>query len=151
MKRFLHNYGVLGLSLITLFASGISIGRFSARQLPSPVAPALDVAGGPASWVTLASRGLVRDLELDEAQLRQVRQRLEPVAQALYSDQERTLFQMHLRLLMLHDTLAKEGGLTEPQQVRLAHSRAKLKDLIIRKFPSMVRSNPSLAIESNPP
>lgn len=151
MKRFLHHYGVLGLSLITLFASGISIGRFSARRPPSPVAPALDVAGGPASWVTLASRGLVRDLALDDAQQRQVRQQLEPVAQALYGDQERTLFQMHLRLLMLHDTLAKEGGLTEPQQARLAHSRAKLKDLIIQKFPSMVRGNPSLAIESNPP
>lgn len=151
MKRFIRNYGVLGLSLITLFASGISIGRFSARRPPSPVAPAIDVAGGPASWVALASRGLIRDLDLDDTQQQQVRQRLEPVAQALYGDQERTLFQMHLRLLMLHDTLAKDGCLTEPQKVRLAHSRAKLKDLIIQKFPSMVCGNPSLAIESNQP
>ncbi len=148
MKQFFRNYGVLGSSLLALFVSGVSIGRLTSPRIPPPVSAAAVPAADSESWVTAASRGLVRDLKLGEAQERQIRQQLEPVAAALYADQERTLFQMHLRLLMLHDTLAREGGLDAPQLQRLAVSRAKLKELIIQKFPVMVRANPSLAIES---
>lgn len=151
MKRFLRNYGMLGLSLLALFASGLFIGRLTSPRMPVSAAPVTDAAGGPEAWVAVASRGLVRDLKLDPTQEQQMRQRLEPVAAALYGDQERTLFQMHLRLLMLHDTLAKDGGLDDAQLGRLAVSRAKLKGLIIQKFPRMVRTNPSLAIEDKEP
>jgi hypothetical protein len=151
MKRILRNYGVIGISLTALFAAGVSIGRLTSSRAPEPEAAATDSASGPKSWVSIASRGLARDLQLDEAQERQVRQQLEPVAAALYGDRERTLFQMHLRLLGLHDTLVKDGGLDDSQLRRLAVSRAKLKSLIIRKFPRMVRANPSLAIEIDEP
>jgi hypothetical protein len=147
MKRFFHNYGVLGFSLVALFASGVSIGRFASPRATNPASPVADPPGGPESWVTVASQGLVRDLKLDGTQERQIRQQLEPVAAALYADQERALFQMHLRLLLFHDTLAKKGGLDDTQLTRLAVSRAKLKGLIIRKFPTMVRRNPSLALD----
>jgi hypothetical protein len=151
MKTILRNYGVLAISLIALFASGVSIGRLSLSRVPAAVAPTSDIGMDPESWVATASRGLVRDLELDNGQERKVREQLEPVAAALFSDQERTLFQMHLRLLMLHDTLAKEGSLDQAQLGRLAISRSKLKSLIVQKFPRMVRANPTLAIETEKP
>lgn len=146
MKRFLQHYGVLGLSLLALFASGVGIGRYAVPK-PQPVTPpVVETSASSEAWVAAASRGLVRDLQLDASQELKVRQHLEPVAVAIYTDQERALFQMHLRLLELHDTLAKQVSLDARQLGHLAASRAKLKDLIIRKFPSSVRANPSLAI-----
>jgi len=150
VKRFIQHYGLLGLSLAALFASGVGIGRYAApRPQPAPP-PAVETSGSSEAWGTAASRGLVQDLQLDASQELKVRQQLEPVAVAIYADQERALFQMHLRLLELHDTLAKQGTLDARQLGRLAASRAQLKDLIIRKFPRSVRANPSLAI-GNPP
>ena len=146
MKRFFQHYGLLVLSLGALFASGVGIGRLTSPRSRPVVQPAADVPGGPESWVAAARRGLVKDLHLDATQELKVRQQLEPVATAIYADQERALFQMHLRLLELHDTLAKEASLDDHQLKRLAASRTKLKDLIIRMFPAKVRSNPSLAI-----
>ncbi|MCX6874134.1 MAG: hypothetical protein NTW21_10050 [Verrucomicrobia bacterium] len=146
MTRFIQHYGILVLSLLTLFASGLCIGRLTARRPQPAMLPALDTPAGPESWVAAASRGLVRDLHLDEAQELQVRQQLEPVALAIFTDQERVLFQMHLRLLELHDTLAKADSLDQDQLERLVVSRAKLRELIIRKFPLRVRDNPALAI-----
>jgi hypothetical protein len=146
VKRFLQSYGILVLSLLALFASGVFVGRMTA---PGPRRTEMPPAGVPAdadAWVAAASQGLVKDLKLDEAQQQKVRQQLEPVAAAIFTDQERALFQMHLRLLELHDTLAKEGSLSGVQLKRLGVSRAKLKELIIRKFPRMVRENPSLVV-----
>jgi hypothetical protein len=80
MKRIFYNYGVLGFSLLALFASGISIGRFTSPRATNPTSSVTDPPGGPESWVTVASQGLVRDLKLDETQERQIRQQLEPVA-----------------------------------------------------------------------
>jgi hypothetical protein len=59
---------------------------------------------------------------------------------------------MHLRLLELHDTLAKAGNLDPDQLQRLGRSRLKLKELIIAKFPRMVRENPTplLSASGNP-
>ena len=73
------------------------------------------------------------------------------MASAIFADQERALFQMHLRLLELHDTLAKEGAMSTQQLKRLGLSRAKLKELIIRKFPRMVRENPTMFVADKTP
>ena len=150
MKRFIQHYGVLVLSLLALFASGLGIGRLTSPRPQAMAQPSVDRPGGPDAWVVAASRGLVKDLHLDEAQELKVRQQLDPVAVAIFSDQERALFQMHLRLLEFHDTLAKDGGLDDAQLKRLAQSRAKLRDLIITKFPCRVRANPTLAIGHEP-
>jgi hypothetical protein len=151
MRRILRVYGVLVVSLVALFVSGVSIGRLTSPKPSLPASSGADAATEPQSWVAIASRGLVRDLGLDETQEREMVQHLEPVAAALYRDQERALFQMHLRLLGLHDTLAKDAGLDESQLRRLAVSRAKLKGLIIDKFPRMVRANPTLEVEAELP
>lgn len=146
MKRILQSYGMLVLSLLTLFASGVFVGRMTAPVPVRASAPAATVPADAAAWVTAASRGLAEELKLDEAQLQLVRTQLDPVAASIFSDRERALFQMHLRLLELHDTLARQGSLSDSQLKRLAASRTKLRELIIRTFPRQVRENPVLAI-----
>ncbi len=147
MKRIFQSYGILTLSLITLFASGVFIGRMTSPQQPQAVKTAADLAAEPDAWMAAASRGLVRDLKLDATQQDHLRSQLEPVAHAIFSDRERALFQMHLRLLEFHDQLAKEPLMDDSQLRHLASSRAKLKELIIARFPNMVRQNPTLAIQ----
>ena len=150
MKRLLQSYGILGLSLLALFGSGLFIGRITAPSSRQVSPPAASVPADADAWVAAASRGLVKDLQLDETQQQLVLQQLDPVAGAIFADQERALFQMHLRLLELHDSLAKTGSLSDTQLTRLGQSRAKLKELIIRKFPRMVRENPTLVISEKP-
>ena len=129
MKKIFKTYGILVLSLVALFASGVTIGRLTAPVVKNPVRPAAATPADAEAWMATASRGLVKNLQLDEAQQKIVRAELEPVATTLFSDQERALFQMHLRLLEFHDTLAGIGTLNESQRMRLAVSRAKLKNL----------------------
>jgi hypothetical protein len=54
---------------------------------------------------------------------------------------------MHLRMLRVHDTIAAELPLSSAQSARLATSRAKLKNLIIERFPQRVSENPKMALE----
>jgi hypothetical protein len=150
VKRILQPYGILVVSLLALFASGVFIGRMTAPAPGQTWRPGAAVPADANAWVATASRGLVKDLQLDDAQQQLVRLQLDPVADAIFADQERALFQMHLRLLELHDSLAKTGSLSDPQLTRLGLSRAKLKELIIRKFPRMVRENPALVISEIP-
>lgn len=149
MNRFLQSYGILLLSLVTLFASGIVIGRItapSARRTPPPLPVATTPPNAPDSWVASASARLAADLQLDAPTRQSVQNHLAPVAEEIFSDQQRALFQMHLRLLAIHDSLAAEIPLDARQLNRLSSSRAQLKALIIRKFPLMVRENPTLAV-----
>ena len=148
MIRHFRTYGVLCLSLIALFAAGVSVGRLTSPQTTAAKKNTADPAAGPEAWVAAAGRGLVRDLELDPLQGEQIQKLLEPVAHELYADRERTLFQMHLRLILLHDILSKEVSLNRSQIKRLAASRTKLKNLIVQKFPASVRNNPVLAVDS---
>lgn len=146
MHSFLKTYGILSLSLVSLFGTGVLVGRLTQlRQAPAPASLA-KVAQDAGAWIDTASRGLVGDLKLDSNQESKVREHLSPVATAIFSDQERALFQMHLRLLEVHDTLSRERLLSHAQQQRLSVSRAKLRELIIHKFPKMVRENPALTL-----
>lgn len=150
MKRILQSYGVLILSLIALFGSGVFVGRMTSPARYPTVPQGVSAPADADAWVAAASRGLLKDLKLNGGQLETVHRHLEPVAEAIFTDQERALFQMHLRLLEFHDSLAKTGSLDDSQQTRLGLSRAKLKELIIHKFPNMVRKNPELVIGENP-
>ena len=145
IKHAFKTYGILALSLLALFGSGIVTGRLTARRSQPPAETATSDPKTPGVWLDTASRGLVRELKLSADQERQVREQLLPVSAELHADQERALFQMHLRLLLFHDSLAASGTLSEEQAKRLGLSRAKLKSLIIGRFPDKVRSNPVLA------
>ncbi|MCF7675170.1 MAG: hypothetical protein K9M97_07485 [Akkermansiaceae bacterium] len=103
----------------------------------------------PEGWLDTATQGLVRELRLNPEQERQVREQLLPVRTALHADQERALFQMHLRRLLFHDSLAASGALNGAQTKRLGQSRAKLKNLIIGRFPDRPCGNPVLAGETS--
>ena len=145
MTRLLHRYGILILSLAALFGSGLTIGRITAPAATSRAAAAAPTAHATESWLESASRSLKRDLQLSPAQETALQDELEATSVALREDQERALFQMHLRLLVLHDSMARSVALNPDQTRKLADSRSKLKRLIVAKFPDMVRSNPKFA------
>lgn len=146
MKSFIRKFGILSLSLTGLFVTGVFVGRLTGpTSLPS-AEPATKVAQNATTWIDTASGGLIRDLALNTAQQEKVREHLTPVATAIFSDQERSLFQMHLRLLEVHDTILKDRMLDGTQQQRLGISRKKLRDRIIQAFPQMVRENPALTL-----
>ena len=148
MKQIFKAYGILAVSLVALFASGVFTGRLTAPKSVK-IAPATTDTRASGDWLDTASCALVRELGLNDEQARQVREQLVPVSAALHEDQERAMFQMHLRLLMFHDTLSSSGTLSPAQTARLAASRAKLKSLIVGRFPDMVRGNPVLAGEKS--
>lgn len=145
MTPALKSQTLLVASLAALFASGLVIGRLTAPAPPAATAPPTPTS----SWAETAAATLVSDLQLDASQAKQLGTLLTPVGTALTTDQTSALFTMHLRLLRVHDSIAAEVRLTAAQAARLAASRAKLKTLIISRFPQMVSQNPTLALDSS--
>jgi hypothetical protein len=143
MNPRLKSHAVLAASLAVLFASGIVIGRLTAPSPPVTAAPPAKTA----LWAEAASRTLSADLQLDAAQQQQIDAILAPVGTAIHEDQESALFTMYLRMLRVHDTISAEIPLSAAQSARLAASRAKLKGLIIDRFPQRVSENPKLALD----
>lgn len=143
MNQRLKTHAVMAASLAALFASGVLIGRLTAPDPPVAAAAASKVE----PWAAAASRTLAADLQLDATQRQRLDEILAPVGSDLREDQESALFTMHLRMLRVHDTIAAGLPLSAAQSARLASSRAKLKDLIIGRFPQKVSGNPKLALE----
>jgi Spy/CpxP family protein refolding chaperone len=143
MNQRFKIHAVMAASLTALFVSGVVIGRLTAPA--PPVSPALSAKA--ASWTEAASRTLAADLQLDAAQQQQINAIIAPVGTALNEDQESALFTMYLRMLRVHDTISAEMKLSSAQSAHLAASRAKLKNLIIGRFPQKVSENPKLALE----
>ncbi len=145
MNQRLKTHAVMAASLASLFVSGVVIGRLTAPD--PPVAAAATANAGP--WAEAASRTLTADLQLDATQQQRIDAILAPVGSELGEDQESALFTMHLRMLRVHDTIAAELPLSATQSARLASSRAKLKGLIIGRFPQRVSENPKLALDAS--
>lgn len=142
MNPRLKSHAVLAASLAALFASGLVIGRLTAPASTTTAPPART-----ASWAESASRTLAADLRLDASQQQKIDAILAPVGTAIHDDQESALFTMYLRMLRVHDTISTEIPLSAAQSARLAASRAKLKGLIIERFPQKVTENPKLALD----
>lgn len=143
MNPRFKTHAILAVSLAALFVSGVVIGRLTAPASPGAGAPPAKAA----SWAESASRTLSSDLQLDASQQRRIDDILTPVGASLDEDQETALFTMYLRMLRVHDTIASEIPLSARQSARLAASRAKLKGLIIERFPQRVSENPKLALD----
>lgn len=143
MNPRLKTHAVLAASLAALFASGIVIGRLTVAAPPAAAPPAAKTG----SWAESASRTLAADLRLDASQQEKIDAILAPVGTAIHDDQESALFTMYLRMLRVHDTISTEIPLSAAQSARLAASRAKLKGLIIERFPQRVSENPKLALD----
>ena len=143
MNPRFKTHAILALSLVALFASGVVIGRLTAPGSPIAAEPPAKTA----SWAESASRSLAADLQLEPSQQQRIDDILAPVGASINEDQETALFTMYLRMLRVHDTIASEIPLSARQSARLAASRARLKGLIIERFPQRVSENPKLALD----
>jgi hypothetical protein len=137
MKHLFKTYGIIAISLLALFGSGVIVGRLTAPGTPL-AANGQETPRDAADWAEKACQALVRQLDLTPDQESKVRAELAPVGEALHADQERALLQMHLRLLRLHDTLAANGALNPKQAQLLARSRVQLLSLIRERFSSII-------------
>lgn len=144
-----HSYPLLALVLGGLFAAGGTMGYYIGKNQTAGPLPGLSESdAGPganrasaAEWAEAACTRLTGDLGLTEVQTGKIRPLLSHTSELVFLERDRALLQMHLRLLEVHDLLAKDGTLSAPQKNRLARSRAKLKDSILSRFAAILRSN----------
>lgn len=140
------SYALLVLSLGGIFAAGGTAGYFwgkSRSAVPDAgIAQIIGTAPGASAgeWADDAFQRLARELDLSPEQHGRVRPYLTAAADRVFVERDRALLQMHLRLLEVHDALAREPALNDTQKKRLAHSRAKLKDSILARFAAILRS-----------
>ncbi len=136
---------LLALSLGGIFAAGGAVGYWVGRgEIAAPIGleDAIGSAPGasPQRWAEQALERLAGDLQLTGEQRLAVQPHLEVAADRIFRERDRALLQMHLRLLEVHDTLARELGLEPGQAKRLAQSRAKLKASILARFASLLQA-----------
>ena len=139
------SYGLLVLSLGSLFAAGGAVGYFVGKGAVPPLAGSEAVIGtapgsSPQQWAEQAFTSLDAELQLNEVQQSKIRPYLMTAAERVFTERDRALLQMHLRLLEVHDLLAREGALDALQRKRLAASRAKLKASILSRFAGILQS-----------
>jgi hypothetical protein len=141
------SYGLLVISLGGIFAAGGSIGYFMGKD--SRPAAAADPAAGwigsasgasPETWADQAFESLAGDLKLSADQRQKVRPYLNSASGRVFVERDRALLQMHLRLLEVHNSLAKETSLDPAQKKRLMGSRAKLKAFILSRFAVLLKN-----------
>lgn len=139
------SYGLLVLSLGSIFAAGGAVGYYAGKGAVLPMAGGETVIGtapgsSPQQWAEQAFMSLDAELQLNEAQRLKVRPYLTAAAERVFTERDRALLQMHLRLLEVHDSLVREGALDALQQKRLAASRAKLKASILSRFAGILQN-----------
>ena len=133
----------LAACLGTLFASGLAIGyRLGEQRAATASVSAADTTVSPDDWTTRACDALQHDLALSPEQSDRVRSHLTEASQGIFLDRERALLQIHLRILEVHDVLARDPSLNDQQKLRLKTSRAKLRSLITSKFADLLRDSP---------
>lgn len=141
-----QSYSILALSLGGIFIAGGIVGFWLGKGQGSLALPGMTesigtVAGAsPQDWADQAMTRLVADLELTSEQQGRVRSFLTTAADRVFVERDRALLQMHLRLLEVHDTLSRDANLNEAQKKRLASSRTKLKDSILARFASLLKT-----------
>ncbi|MFZ9936705.1 MAG: hypothetical protein ACO3JG_06555 [Luteolibacter sp.] len=142
MNSQIKTHALLAASLAALFISGMTIGRLTAPGAPVAATPA-----ETRSWAQAASGRLAADLELDTVQQQQADKILATVSRAIDEDKEKALFTMYLRMLRVHDAIDAGVTLSAAQSARLSASRARLKSLILERFPQRVSQDPLLALD----
>ena len=141
------SYALLAVSLGGIFAAGGSLGYvLGKRASPAPdrVEAMIGAANGtsPQQWADQAYQNLAGDLKLTDDQRLKIRPFLLTAAGQVFLERDRALLQMHLRLLEVHDTLAREASLDEEQKKRLLQSRVKLKASILARFADILGTIP---------
>lgn len=139
------SYGPLALSLSGIFAAGGAVGYYLGKGAVAPAGAVEAVIGtapgaSPEQWAEQAFTSLAGELQLTEDQRLKVKPHLTAAAERVFMERDRALLQMHLRLLEVHDSLARETTLDAAQQKHLVRSRAKLKASILSRFATILRS-----------
>lgn len=152
MKYHLKRYGLITVSLAALFASGLAAGYrlgLNSGTAKAPVAVKQAAESTPDQWIENTALALQKDLGLDESQVLKVRNAVTGPAMGIYSDKRQANFKIHLRLLEVHDTLARETGLTGKQQALLKVRREQLRRHILEKFKDIIGEKPDPLLSSN--
>lgn len=142
MKRFLKRYGLLTLSLGVLFAGGIAAGYRWGQVRPVNVTAKPAPETTPEQWGENAAAALQKDLGLTEAQTENVRRSMSGPSQEIFAERHRANLKIHLRLLEVHDTLARDVDLSEKQKAVLKLRREQLRKLILEKFRDLLGDKP---------
>jgi len=133
----------LAACLATLFASGLAIGyRLGEQRAATAPVSSMEETVSPDDWTSRACDALQRDLALSPEQSDRIRSHLTEASRGIFLDRERALLQIHLRILEVHDILARDTSLNDQQKLRLKASRAKLRSLITSKFADLLRDSP---------
>ena len=145
MKRFLKKYGVIAGSLAVLFASGIAAG-YKWGRTGGPSSQAVTTTGHtettPEQWRENAAAALQNDLGLTDGQTDSIRRSLVAPSQGIFEERHKANLKIHLRLLEVHDTLARDVDLSDKQKALLKHRRDQLRGLIREKFRDLIGDNP---------
>ena len=146
MNFYLKRYGPITLSLGVLFASGVAAGyrwgQASARQTVAPVVVKEAAETTPDQWIENAALALQKDLGLNESQSLAVRSAIAGPALGIFTEKRQANLKIHLRLLEVHDTLARDAGLTGPQKAMLKARREQLRRQILEKFKDIIGEKP---------
>jgi hypothetical protein len=128
-----------GLSAV--FLGGGGVGYYLANS-PAP-APPTTVSSG-AVWSADILGRLTRDLGLTPEQQVVFARALDEAGQQIADQRERSLFQIHLEVLAVHDRLLDiPGELAPAQESRLKKSRDLLQQTISERFSSLLDQDPA--------
>jgi len=143
--RYLKRYGLITGSLAVLFGSGIAAGyRWGRSGGPSDRGLTSNghAEATPEQWSESAAVALQRDLGLTDGQTDSIRRSLGGPSQQIFDDRRKANLKIHLRLLELHDNLAREMDLSDKQKTILLRRREQLRDLIMEKFRDLIGDKP---------
>ena len=112
VKRQIQRYGAIAASLIVLFASGIAAGfRWGQHRTAARIsddAQATVPEATPEQWAESAVEALRKDLGLNGEQTEKVRRSIAGPSREILGERHRANLKIHLRLLEVHDTLARD-------------------------------------------
>lgn len=128
-----------GLSAV--FLGGGGVGYYLANS-PAP-APPMTIPSG-AVWSADILGRLTRDLKLTPEQQEVFARPLNEAGQKIADQRERSLFQIHLEVLAVHDRLLDiPGELAPAQESRLKKSRDLLQQTISERFSTLLDQDPT--------
>ena len=134
MNRTLQR-GKVALALLVILASGVGLGWFACEAHRTSAESPPEAGRTPLAaelWAERALKTLSQELHLTAQQEQQIRPVLQNASVKMDLDRERTLFQLHLQVLKIHDEMRP---FLRPEQVpALDRMRERLQQDIKRRF-----------------
>jgi mannose-6-phosphate isomerase class I len=141
----LHQRLLIPGCLTLLFVSGLAAGYFWGRQTPEVVLAEKGKAQTESltaeQWAGNAAAALQKDLGLSHGQRESVRRGMAEPAREIFGERRMADFKIHLRLLGVHDDLARDAGLSDEQKATLRQRREQLRRHILEKFKDLASAH----------